>query len=207
MVRAILEGRKTMTRRIVKPQPDPLGLHNHDRAPMSLQDELTGWRGCADNTGESREWKPYGQPGDRLWVRETWAHFMLWVPGPNGYGKVCYKADGDLRAASGPYDEPDRWRPSIHMPSWASRITLEVVNVRVERLWDITDEDALAEGVESWEERGIDDAQDYYRNYLTGGHLYSPKISFDTLWSKINGHESYNANPWVWVVEFRRLTP
>jgi hypothetical protein len=104
-------------------------------------------------------------------------------------------------------DELTRWRPSIHMPRWASRINLEVVSVRVERLQDISEEDAMSEGIESWEERGVDDAQDYYRDYVTGGHVYNAKDSFRSLWQSINGPGSWEANPWVWVVEFKRIEP
>jgi hypothetical protein len=100
-----------------------------------------------------------------------------------------------------------QWKPSIHMPRWASRITLEVVSVRVERLQDISEEDAMSESIESWEERGVDDAQDYYRDYVTGGHVYNAKDSFRSLWQSINGPGSWEANPWVWVVEFKRIEP
>ena len=189
MVRAILEGRKTQTRRIVKPQPtkDYVTL-------MPLSGELVGVTkhgGPIDNRG----WLhcPYGKPGDRLWVRETHAWY-------DPAQTVYYKAS-----------ETDwtylPWRPSIHMPRWASRINLEVVSVRVERLQDISEEDAMSEGIESWEERGVDDAQDYYRDYVTGGHVYNAKDSFRSLWQSINGPGSWEANPWVWVVEFKRIEP
>ena len=137
MIRAILEGRKTQTRRIVKPN-------------------------CLSKLS------PYGRTGDRLWVRETWGH------NPEGPGYV-YRSDGDFDMKF----HGDRWRPSIHMPRWASRITLEVTGVRVERLQDINEEDALAEGVEH---------------------------AFRSLWESINGPGSWDANPWVWVVEFRRVS-
>ena len=93
------------------------------------------------------------------------------------------------------------------MPRWASRITLEVVSVRVERVQDISEEDAMSEGIESWEERGFDDAQDYYLDYVTGGHVYNAKDSFRSLWQSIKGPGSWEANPWVWVVEFKRIEP
>ncbi len=100
-----------------------------------------------------------------------------------------------------------KWKPSIHMPRWASRITLEVTGVRVERLQDISEEDAIAEGVECWEERGYDDAQDFYRNYHTGGDLFTAKASYRTLWESINGPGSWERNDWVWVIEFKRIEP
>jgi len=157
MVRAILEGRKTQTRRIVKPQP------LRDRGVMAFND------------GEHPQMRcPYGKPGDRLWVRETWC------PDVEPY-TFRYKADGD---------EPlERWRPSIHIPRWASRITLEVVSVRVERLQNISEDDALAEGI-TLVERGT-----------------SPVDQFNKLWESINGPGSWEANPWVWVVEFKRIEP
>ena len=176
MVRAIMEGRKTQTRRVVKPIP-PRGLTpNHCR---------------------------YGVPGDRLWVRETWAHvfgheeYESWemphiksfvvdnyltgsIPaGKPANGDTVYAADGwDDYVENGDF----RWRPSIHMPRWASRITLDVVDVRVQLLQDITQEDAGAEGVRSREE-------------------------FHALWESINGAGSWDANPWVWAVTFKRVSP
>jgi hypothetical protein len=197
MVRAILEGRKTQTRRIVKPQPtkDYVTL-------MPLSGELVGVTkhgGPIDNRG----WLhcPYGKPGDRLWVRETWG--KVHYEGVDESPTIFYRADERDQER----DELTRWRPSIHMPRWASRINLEVVSVRVERLQDISEEDAMSEGIESWEERGVDDAQDYYRDYVTGGHVYNAKDSFRSLWQSINGPGSWEANPWVWVVEFKRIEP
>ncbi len=164
MVRAILEGRKTQTRRIVKSRyKDRFGWGTAQ--PLILGDEE-----CFN----SRYKCPYGKPGDRLWVRETWC------PDVEPY-TFRYKADGD---------EPlERWRPSIHIPRWASRITLEVVSVRVERLQNISEDDALAEGI-TLVERGT-----------------SPVDQFNKLWESINGPGSWEANPWVWVVEFKRIEP
>jgi len=164
MVRAILEGRKTQTRRVVKPQP----AHIPGIGTVLNIDTITG-RAC-----------PYGNPGDRLWVREAWAHrrWMLGDASPNP--TTVYRADGeDLKGCA-------RWRPSIHMPRWASRIALEVVSVRVERLQDISEEDAKAEGI------------DWVIGYRSRIPLFS------ALWERINGLGSWNANHWVWVVEFKR---
>jgi len=93
------------------------------------------------------------------------------------------------------------------MPRWASRITLEVESVRVERLQEIGEEDCIAEGVEVWEEKGYDDRQDYYRDYITKGAFYTAKASYESLWTKINGPGSWDANPFVWVVTFKRIQP
>lgn len=194
MVRAILSGQKTVTRRACKPQPS---AHAHtssaDGNPMSAW-----WE-----TGKDINRCPYGQPGERLWVRETWYcdHFDV-ISGPylkpsdlnldeaRSDGTLVYAADG-----LAPYEcEQPAWKPSIHMPRWACRILLEITEVRVERLQDITEQQALAEGVASC-------AQDLDPD----GNGYSPGELFSILWSSINGTDSWNANPWVWVVEFKRV--
>ncbi|MHB0973915.1 MAG: ASCH domain-containing protein [Thiobacillus sp.] len=172
MVRAILAGTKTQTRRVVKPQPGgllKLALHLARRGlPIWFCD---GWDGTC----------PYGQPGDQLWVRETFA------PMTTGY---AYLADPVWR------DSPSgRWHPSIHMPRVASRITLEIVSVRVERLQDISESDALAEGV----------SPDMGLCWQSGDD--TPRGMYGELWESINGPGSWDANPWVWVVEFKRVTP
>lgn len=135
---------------------------------------------------------PYGQPGDRLWVREAWqaidgnerALRIMTEPHPSR-GWIEY-------AATVPegHEPPPRWRPSIHMPRWASRITLEVTGVRVERLQDISEADATAEGVSA-----IPDEM----------RRATPRCDFQALWQSINGPDSWAANPWVWIVEFRRI--
>ena len=184
MVRAILDGRKTVTRRVVKPQPageirrgEPDFNHWIDTKYWERQNQKEnrgiGTRGFAC---------PYGQPGgDRLYVRETFGHFERnenFAPGC----EVFYRADGESLAV-----EP--WRPSIHMPRWASRITLEVTGVRVEKLQEISRGDAMAEGCP-------------FPNMAKGD---DPRHWYTALWEQINGHGSWEANPWVWVIEFRRL--
>jgi len=170
MVRAILDGRKTQTRRVVKPQEHALQ-----------------WPACGCAT-------PYGAPGDRLWVRET----FTCVAGPNILpGRVVYRAD-----------EPEldvRWTPSIHMPRYRSRITLEVISVRVEPLNNISATDAIAEGIEPYGQLIGLSVYTTFRDYLTGAKDRAARQSFETLWESINGTGSWDANPWVWVVEFRRL--
>jgi hypothetical protein len=181
MVRAILEGRKTQTRRIVKPQP-PKGYHID-----TCQYNDTGWAfwvSANDHAGTctcKNLRQPYGQPGDRLWVRETWA------PAYRTYGyatkkAIAYRVDSD--------HDPHKWKPSIHMPRWASRITLKVVGVRVERLQECTRGDAMAEGCP-------------FPNMAIGS---DPRKWYAELWNSINGMGSWEANPWVWVVEFKVIS-
>lgn len=185
MVRAILEGRKTQTRRILKPQPAShhwetipgyelrvsgphlmcdgrAGVRFSHRIPQNQNDDGVVWSICQ-----------HGSPGDRLWVRETWSQ-----PG----GLLRYRADGDR----GNWDAW-KWIPSIHMPRWASRITLEILRVRVERLWDISPDDCRAEGLPA-------DNTDIGVRY-----------GFGILWESIHGPGSWWLNPWVWVIEFKRI--
>lgn len=201
MVRAILEGRKTQTRRVVR---DIIwhGYEGHCRVRLTPEDHKGN--DVLDDFRDGRIRCPYGQPGDRLWVRETWATFA-------GCGTVTYRASND----DNPMGSPERWRPSIHMPRWASRIDLEVTGVRVERLQDISEADAMAEGIQLLNGR-----------YTFNGGLHESRTaveSFQALWDSINGqphierddsgreiarHDfSWDANPWVWVVEFRRVKP
>lgn len=179
MVRAILDGRKTQTRRVIKPQPrfDRMGLT--DASFVNTYDETWAY----PNVCPEKYYKcPYGKPGDLLWVRETWreSESHTWA-GCQNLDAIHYKAD---------HDEPDAdgcWRPSIHMPRWASRITLEVTNVRVERLQDILVEDSLKEGMDH-------------------NPMNCPRMEFAQLWNSINEKRGYGweTNPWVWVVEFER---
>lgn len=189
MVQAILEDRKTMTRRVVKPQPSDDGLWNDTRFPRSLQSTLQGWNGTVDSTGESKQFKcPYGQIGDVLWVRETWRPCIF------GVAKYCYKVAvlNDIFKKEPPliYVADDHksypWKPSIFMPKAACRLFLEITDIRVEWLQDISEADAKAEGVKA-------------EGALT--HYYW----FEQLWKSINGADSWNNNPWVWVISFKRI--
>jgi len=144
---------------------------------------------------------PYGQPGDRLWVREAWRSGRLADPFPPRDMTphvVWYEADGAAPEATN-----GKLRPSMFMPRWASRIELEIVSVRVERLNDCSEADAKAEGCSSsgW--------QPSYSNpdNAGGDESISAKDAFADLWESINGAGSWAANPWVWVVEFKRVMP
>lgn len=208
MVRALLDGRKTQTRRVVKPQPpastrDVFTFHHPDPRTHYWAfdgDALTDWaQPC-----------PYGDVGDRLYVRETWQHSNH----PFGpYDEDClvfYRADylddplgPDLeRSADGIRRE---WRPSIHMPRAASRITLEVTGVRVERLQSISDEDARAEGTSCYVcDRALDGHGDADCHCF---HRQASASDFRILWDSLNAARGYgwDINPWVWVVEFERI--
>ncbi|AGR46360.1 hypothetical protein [Pseudomonas aeruginosa] len=194
MVRAILEGRKTVTRRVVKPQPDFLG---------SMVDPNTPFK-TLDAGLHARITCPHGQPGDRLWVREAWAadaQVDAIAPHDLSQGEpIWYPADLSVRQTGCSMISKGRGRPSIHMPRWASRILLEITAVRIERLQDISEKQALAEGVEL-EGEGVCWAG------AAGTASDSPVESFRLLWELINGAGSWNTNPWVWVVEFKRVTP
>ncbi len=151
---------------------------------------------------------PYGQPGDRLWVRETYSVVLdsVEAEGPGHTTHVEFRADtanrcpGDWPAdeARGNPDAP-KWVPSIHMPRHRSRIQLEIVSVRVERLQDISEADAKSEGVYEKQPTWWGWTDDGY-------HGASAKTAFSALWCSINGIDNWNANPWVWVVEFKRVT-
>lgn len=188
MVRAILEGRKTQTRRVMKPQP------------VGETPFFDRW---ARGDWDSRPF-PYGRPGDHLWVRETWAsvydcpELPCCEDGSGKHRRTIYRAtepheiDNFACSFSCSHDEPGcaSWRPSIHMPRWASRLTLEVTGVRVERLQDISEEDARAEGLA-------------LEGLILPGHAAG---CFSRLWDSINAKRaSWASNPWVWVVSFRRV--
>lgn len=193
MVIAILAGDKTQTRRIVK-------LYGHD----GLQSENDLWRFCEFH-GEKAVWQHcqdirrvitekcrYGVPGDRLWVKETW---KVNTP-PSG---ALYRADANSQFVKGP------WKPSIFMFRWASRITLEITNVRAERLQDISEDDCIAEGIEPVAQLGIMRAcgwKDY--SGKTVGFL-SPRDSYKSLWESINGAGSWDLNPWDFAISFRKI--
>jgi hypothetical protein len=203
MVRAVMEGRKVQTRRVLSPRQ----LKMIDvAASIGECYPLESGHQHPNSQSYYREWCPFGAVGDRLWVRETFqgplfdaVHLDAYLREPEPFEKpeYCkYAADGGPRPEFFDADDNLRyaWKPSIHMPRWASRITLEITGVRVERLQDISESDARAEGVEPAECAAMD---------ILGG-----KISFSMLWAEINGFDgskSWQANPWVWVIEFKRV--
>jgi hypothetical protein len=193
MVRAILNDQnpKTQTRRLVKKVPTVIHLPTQEIrqvTPLAHQ--------C-----------PFGAPGDRLWVRETWGYDQ---DGPHT-GPLVYRA-------TDPEPNAYRWRPSIHMRRSDSRIDLEIVKVRAERLQDITDADARAEGVLLDVDRRRAEAEAYNKQYprtpvpVGWAIVQKPddtyRNAFHQVWTQINGTRApWEANPWVWVVEFRRIRP
>lgn len=228
MVRAILSGQKTVTRRVVKVQPFDLSWSRRDHrfeyvtGRAENGDEVDGFH--AYTTRHGGEWSakcPYGQPGDRLWVRETWYcdHFEV-ISGPylkpvdlnvddaRSDGTLVYAADGLT-----PYEcEQPTWKPSIHMPRWACRILLEITAVRVERLQAGEGETAfesryVAEGINRIHQGDGDYAFHPFKSEPGPGSWTDPFDAWRELWVSINGAKSWNANPWVWVVEFKRVKP
>ncbi len=178
MVRALLDGSKTQTRRIVKPQP----VMYEPGQCVGVSDMINDSLVC-----------PYGQPGNRLWVRET--HRPIWSQTPGYLINVDYRADPREKweRLGDQIGMPTKWTPSIHMRREYSRILLEIVSVRVERLNEIGVEEIQAEGVQTTQEAIMVDG------------CRARVVDFANLWESINGAGSWAANPWVWVVEFRRL--
>jgi len=219
MIRAILAGNKTMTRRAVKPQPKGKTAEDFLDDDEWFKKAFGGL--CLPRIKDLPMECTYGQPGDRLWVRETFLQSMCSYQDITGEyesyfdrEKVEYAADGAIPRFLRPDRVSSPWmakRPSIHMPRWASRILLEVVSVRVERLQEISDGDAINEGVER-----LPDAPRFFHSYNFGpgnkskSHCeLTAKDSFRTLWDSINvkrGHP-WESNPWVWVVEFKVIEP
>ena len=253
MVRAILDGRKTQTRRIVKPHPPdgwvPIAVERYSPA-IDDGDLMRDGPEIFGAYGEDWGVKcPYGGPGERLWVREAFdivddpaAYHKDDGPrddsltyqcadavrrGPNGERWVVdYRAETNTRIMDKTGDR--KWRPSIHMPRWASRITLEIESVRVERVQEISEADAGAEGcIETWTEtwwqgyrefdgelhhqQAIGDSPPAWMiepKKMNMDHLRtSAAKNFQMLWSQKNGWDSWEQNPWVWALTFKRVTP
>lgn len=200
MVRAILDGSKTQTRRIMK-------------APWDMFDGKPIYR-CGPDGGffKASAVPPYGHQGDRLWVRETWRYTASSLDEARAitediasgsavdwratYIETCMKELGFTHEEAEMADNFETWRPSIHMPRWASRILLEVTGVRVERLQDISEEDAWNEGVQDWMGK-----ETPWKDRLAPVSVHA----YAALWEQINGAGSWDANPWVWVIEFKRV--
>jgi hypothetical protein len=196
MVKAILDGTKTQTRRVIKPR--------------GVSDDVAQWLHAMAKGVDMP--CPYGKPGDVLWVREAW-DFRHWgEPGNPFRVMVSYGADGFQKLCQSPHDwnpmiySQPRWRPSIHMPRWACRIELEIISVRAERVQEITRNDAKAEGVSNlW--KNPPEKEEHYKRVLLNPYV----ANYSVLWDEINAGRGFgwNVNPFVWVIEFQRrgITP
>ena len=219
MVRACLNGTKTQTRRVAGFK-FLLGQNPKFTGYTPVHEGGNVWRlygGIGPATEPLR--CPYGQPGDLLWVREAWAHDeeAAWEAAGRG---AYYRADPnaeEVRADNLSCGIPHQWRPSIHMPRWASRLTLRVTNVRVERLQDISEADAEAEGIEDRRSSGLcplwrlygEPPADELTITLTHGRgnvTVDLRVSFQTLWDSINAKRApWDSNPWVWCLSFETV--
>jgi hypothetical protein len=202
MVCALLAGQKTQTRRIAR--SDHFSEEFHARAlDVGV---AAAWH---EMRGTEHAKATYGVPGDRLWVRETWT-----ATGATGEQTACYRADcpiedGIRRSGHDSTRHPaHRWRPSIHMPRWASRLTLEITSVRLERLQAITEADARAEGITECLLQEGEPGAWWTADASAGPALHGRTAvdAFRKLWNSINGERvSWEENPWVWVVAFKKL--
>ncbi|WP_239613688.1 hypothetical protein [Raoultella ornithinolytica] len=237
MVRALLDGRKTQTRR-------PIKWRQTRATEIAEREDGSKWPWSEDEENVCDYWHPcpFGAVGDRIWVRETWAILgnedgccIDWEEKlckadersaariyrasceqrPGNYGLWSIPDDADWKPHTKDYQYEGAWRPSIHMPRWASRILLEITDVRVERLNAISEEDAQREGVhtEVWDQTvvarnyaAIDEFFQFWSedmpHYVEMNQLH--QSSFRSLWESIYGEDSWKANPWVWVIEFKR---
>lgn len=216
MVRAILDGRKTQTRRVMNVQPKPSETRPGDfwfsSKKLESMVHVSDFMPCNSPIADCHHFFqehccPFGQVGDRLWVREAFG-MQVRRDGLGGTGEFrVYRAsnpDAVKYTTACGKSVPVKWTPSIHMPRWASRITLEITAVRVERLNSISEEDAKAEGVRVVKVR---EDGERYCDYLSPeiNHYRRPSDSFISLWESIYGEESWQHSPWVWVIEFRRV--
>lgn len=184
MVKALLEGRKTQTRRIVKLPKEYNGGNVYKNGQFGIKYETN------DDVGNIiiKRLSPKIKIGDIIWVRETFSESL----NPNEY---CYKADTDNPIY---LDKNWKWKPSLFMPKSVCRLFLEITNVRVERIHDISEADAIAEGIEA----ECFNKEWWYKNYIENDSTLYPCISYQTLWAKIHGKKSWDENPYVWIYDF-----
>jgi hypothetical protein len=213
---------KWITRHVVKPQPDCDGIWNYTEFPMSIDSDLRGWWGTTDDTGEDHHYS-LSEKGDILWVRETWRCTALGSAGDTNTVFCAYRAGGqryfdvDMKQAIY-FADKGRWRPPIYMPRKVARLFLEVKDVRVERLQDITEEDVRAEGWPEfyiWCGQRMEYVGPYYDSCPHSVQEHQgrrPAFCYDrscysASWNKLNARRGYSweDNPWVWVIEFRRI--
>lgn len=208
MVRAILDGRKTQTRRIIKPA---IGW-DHNWNVKKAEDSQNGYCMRCNTQYSLPYFKcPYGIPGDHLYVREK---YLQWQYRDGEKGEIAYFDDPQIDALKRDMENLKKqkntgnWRviPSIHMPRAATRITLLITDITPQRLHDITPFDARAEGIQTYRPVPGDGAPEtLYRNHLKDTWVLDPIYSYYTLWEKINGPGSWDRNPWVWVIHFQKI--
>lgn len=206
MVHVILEGRKTQTRRAYKNRKHPDFGCGIAASELAREQQHVIDRIC-----------PFGQPGDRLWVRETWQGPLIdnldeYRADPDGYKKpehCVYAADGGAPPEFITLDDElvQRWRPSIHMPRWASRILLEITAVRVERLNDISEADAMAEGADCLRTENCTEKERRLLDLPLMDDHTPYRNGFALLWESLSGSGSWASNPWVWAIDFKRVAP
>ncbi|STE16474.1 hypothetical protein [Citrobacter sp. wls718] len=196
MVNAILSGRKVQTRR-------PIKWKQTRFTEIGEREDGSKWPWSEDTENVCDYWHPcpFGAVGDRIWVRETWAEAGASAPDLTLY-RANYPEHVPPQYENVPTVTSICWTPSIFMPRWASRILLEITDVRVDRLNGISEADARAEGMPSAGEL----LPDYPDTYLTPvGDFATAKVAFQRLWESIYGKENWQADPWVWVIEFKRI--
>lgn len=216
MVNAILSGRKTQTRRIMKVQPQVTEQRLRELGAWQDGFNLSQQVNAAFQAGFIDVSCPLGVIGDQLWVRETFQGPLFDYEQMESYledsakfesPEYCvYRADGNTAPEFVDADDNlhCKWRPSIHMPRWASRINLLITGVRVERLQDISEQDAMSEGIDA---DCLAESQDHYDCIADHNMTGRPTARgyFSNLWQSIYGEESWEANPWVWVINFERM--
>lgn len=207
MVQGVINHYKTLTRRLngldfINENPNDWRFMNYTSTDGPKKEFLFQHLYYLDDEYSVLVKCPYGKPGDILWVRETWQELVLSYPNPQKY---VYAAN----VCSPTVDKPSTgWRPSIHMPFEACRLFLRIKSIRVERLQDISEEDAIAEGVKRYKDKLFPTAfNGMFKNYIDSSDACQyAHASFNTLWQSINGIESLEANPWVFVIEFEKVT-
>ena len=200
LVRSILDGSKTQTRRLVKPQP----VAGQGMVNAAYCGDRNLWLrdGPCDKTDPAKEWRcPTGQPGDRIYVRETFCY--QWSD-ERGWLDECW-----FRATTPDVEHPDGgekspWKPAIHMPKTVARIWLDITGVRIERLQDISEADCIAEGISELPHQAAERGCWWTGNVAAGAALHgrTPRNAFQLLWESTGG--DWAANPWVWVIDFKR---
>lgn len=214
MVQAVLDKTKSQTRRLkglddINKNPDDYVFNGFGHTQKGVFGALFMHKSGLINLIPC----PFGIVGDVLWVRETWNKVIIWGVDDEPHADI--QPEFIFKASEGDVIEDNegniiKWKPSIHMPKKACRIWLQITDIRVERLQSISEDDAKNEGVEGWIEERLKSKPTHYKVYYhddddDSTYSSSAITSFETLWQKINGKNAWNANPWVWVIEFKQI--